>query len=184
MCFCVLQINLSMASNTHSSAVEEGEWRGSPTMAQPVIPGLAPQPLIPGPRPRPLIPGSSTQTTIPAPTAEAAPEQFAGHIPRSFPTRLLSKPFLWGVEVKALGQGAFGTVILVIRPWIQIFGELVSLASFQRVPKFQKAPTCHPIHPLTIGLSTAPIPSGRITTYLREHVMSINTMSRRPLPSA
>ena len=102
-----------MASTTHGPAVEDGELLSSPTMAQPIIPGLAPHPHIPRPRPRPPIPASNTQPAIPAPPAQPAPEQFAGRIPRSFPDGPVRPPFLWGIAVKVLGQGAFGTVHLV-----------------------------------------------------------------------
>ena len=102
-----------MASTTHGPAVEDGELLSSPTTAQQVIPGLATQPHIPVPRSRPPIPASNIPTTIPAPTAQPAPEEFAGPIQRSFPPRPVRPPFLWGIAVKVLGQGAFGTVYLV-----------------------------------------------------------------------
>ena len=175
MCFCVLQINLSMASNTHSSAVEEGELRGSPTMAQPVIPGLGPQPLIPGPRPRPLIPASSTQITIPAPTPEPAPEQYAGQIQRSFPPRHVRPPFLWGISEKILGQGGFGTVHLVQQTRVTDLKGRARSAPYHSASKFQN----HLTNPTR--KSSSPCPFGRSTRYSRGRVMRLNPMSWRRL---
>ena len=165
-----------MASITLGPPEEEGELPSSPIMPQPVIPGLGPHPHIPRPRPRP--------PTIPAPPAQPAPEKFAGHIQRSFPDGPVRPPFLWGVEVNALGQGAFGTVILVHQT---VETDLWGARKFGVLPesaKISKSSNIPPNPPLTICSSTAPIPSGRSTTYSRGRVISIKTMSWRPLTRA
>ena len=99
--------------NTHAPPVEEAELASSPPMPQPGNPTQAPAPLLPAPRRHPLIHGSRTQPTIPTAPPQPAPEQFAGHIQRSFPPGPVRPPFLRGIEEKILGQGAFGTVYLV-----------------------------------------------------------------------
>ena len=106
-----------MASSTHPPPAEEDELLSSPPMTQPVIPA-PPQTLIPIPTSRPIItapaqqPNQAPQQTIPTIGNKPAPSN-QQRCRVQVPARPNRKPFLWGEEVNALGQGAFGAVILV-----------------------------------------------------------------------